>query len=137
MSFIGRAIVSVNVAWVYIYSAELYPTVIRNCGVGFCTSSGRVGAMIGQQLYKLAIYHAWLPAVIVGCIGVLAGFCRYVTNSKISLHILTIRNILHDLLFSLSLPETIDAPLFQTLDEAETFYEQSALATVNRKTACE
>ena len=50
---------------------------------------------------------------------------------------MTNRNILHDILSSLSLPETIDAPLFQTLDEAETFYEQSALATVNRKTACE
>ena len=76
LSFIGRAIVSVNVAWMYIYSAELYPTVIRNCGVGFCTLSGRVGAMFGQQLYKFALYYAWLPGTIVGLISIIAGVCR-------------------------------------------------------------
>ncbi|XP_034058157.1 putative transporter SVOPL isoform X4 [Gymnodraco acuticeps] len=44
--FLLRALVSMNFNVVYIYTAEVYPTVARSLGMGFCTSFSRIGGMI-------------------------------------------------------------------------------------------
>lgn len=78
LSFIGRAVMSVLVALMYIYSAEIYPTVVRNCGLGFCSIFGRIGGMIGPQIYKFSGFSMWLPGVIVGIITLIGGVLRFV-----------------------------------------------------------
>ena len=72
LSFIGRAIMSILVALMYIYSAEIYPTVVRNCGLGFCSIFGRIGAMLGPQIIKFSN----MPGIIIGLITLLGGVIR-------------------------------------------------------------
>merc|ERR1740137_112968 len=98
LSFIGRAVMSILVALMYVYSAELYPTVVRNCGLGFCSIFGRIGGMLGPQIFKFSRYSICLPGIMVGVITILGG------------------------ILSFSLPETNQAPLLETLEEAESFY---------------
>ncbi|KAJ3612582.1 hypothetical protein NHX12_020853 [Muraenolepis orangiensis] len=44
--FLLRSLVSMNFNVVYIYTAEVYPTIARALGMGFCTSFSRIGAMV-------------------------------------------------------------------------------------------
>ncbi|KAK5637823.1 hypothetical protein RI129_000197 [Pyrocoelia pectoralis] len=48
---------------VYIYSAELFPTIIRNRGVAICSISARIGSMITPFIVGLAVIKPWLPSV--------------------------------------------------------------------------
>jgi len=36
----------------YVYSSEVYPTVVRSTGIAFCIASGRIGAMTSPLVYE-------------------------------------------------------------------------------------
>ena len=55
---------------------ELYPTNVRNIGVGIGSMSGRIGGILAPQISKLGIYYSWLPNAIVGLLGIVALFVR-------------------------------------------------------------
>lgn len=86
-----------------IFSAELFPTVVRSLGVASCSMSARVGAIIAIQIIKLDKISKQVPFVIFG------GEC---------------------LLFSallLCLPETAGMPLGDRLESAEREFPNSPL----------
>merc|ERR1711937_529573 len=80
---------------------ELYPTEIRTRALGFGSLCGRLGGMLGPQIFKIQKFISWLPGVIV------AGFAVIAAS------------------LSFSLPETVGKPLLQSLEEAEVYYECS------------
>ncbi|CAG9859357.1 unnamed protein product [Phyllotreta striolata] len=82
---------------VYIYSGELFPTVVRNVGVGFSSMCARVGSMIAPFVAATSAYGDWAPPVIFGAVA-LAGAA-----------------------LSVKLPETLDCKLPDTIEEAEAF----------------
>uniref|UniRef100_A0A3B4UAU4 SVOP-like n=1 Tax=Seriola dumerili TaxID=41447 RepID=A0A3B4UAU4_SERDU len=51
--FLLRSLVSMNFNVVYIYTAEVYPTVARSLGMGFCTSFSRIGGMIAPFMAQV------------------------------------------------------------------------------------
>ncbi|KAM9705726.1 putative transporter SVOPL isoform 1-T4 [Menidia menidia] len=51
--FLLRSLVSMNFNVVYIYTAEVYPTVARSLGMGFCTSFSRIGGMIAPFIAQV------------------------------------------------------------------------------------
>ncbi|XP_028254569.1 putative transporter SVOPL isoform X2 [Parambassis ranga] len=51
--FLLRSVVSMNFNVVYIYTAEVYPTVARSLGMGFCTSFSRIGGMIAPFIAQV------------------------------------------------------------------------------------
>ncbi|KAI1883349.1 hypothetical protein AGOR_G00230510 [Albula goreensis] len=63
--FLLRSLVSMNFSVVYIYTAEVYPTIVRSIGMGFCTSFSRIGGMIApfiaQVLMSQSVVLALLP----------------------------------------------------------------------------
>ncbi|CAL8399086.1 unnamed protein product [Boreogadus saida] len=55
---------------VYIYTAELYPTVLRNIGIGMCSSAARIGSITAPYVIYLGTYSKFLPYILMGSITV-------------------------------------------------------------------
>ncbi|XP_069770026.1 organic cation/carnitine transporter 2-like [Narcine bancroftii] len=84
---IGKTGIAITFAIIFIYSAELYPTVVRNMGIGTCCTASRIGSIFSPYFVYLATYNRMLPFILMGIFIFIAG-C-----------------------FCLLLPETCDCPL--------------------------
>ncbi|CAH2268513.1 solute carrier family 22 member 12-like [Pararge aegeria] len=63
---IGGSCVTIVCTSLHIYSSELFPTVVRNMGMGACSTSMRVGSMLAPFVSDLSKTVPWMPTVIVG-----------------------------------------------------------------------
>ncbi|XP_076108162.1 putative transporter SVOPL isoform X1 [Mytilus galloprovincialis] len=62
--------------FVYIYSAEVYPTNIRTLGIGAASSWARVGAMVTPFVAQVLLDQSLTAAVLVyGCVCSVAAIC--------------------------------------------------------------
>ncbi|KAG7224723.1 hypothetical protein INR49_004614 [Caranx melampygus] len=86
---------SASFTTVYLYTGELYPTVIRQTGMGFVSTMARVGSMAAPAVLILDEVLPALPSIVYGGAAVLAG-C-----------------------FACFLPETLNVPLPDTIDDVE------------------
>jgi len=70
----GIAKFFINMAFssIYVYSCELFPTVIRNIGMGTSSAAARIGSMSAPYVVWLVRFHILLPYSIV---AVLAFVC--------------------------------------------------------------
>uniref|UniRef100_A0A7N8YE75 Solute carrier family 22 member 5 n=1 Tax=Mastacembelus armatus TaxID=205130 RepID=A0A7N8YE75_9TELE len=55
---------------VYIYTAEIYPTVLRNIGMGLCSSAARIGSITAPYVIYLGTYNKVLPYVVMGSLTI-------------------------------------------------------------------
>ncbi|GLG96485.1 Organic cation transporter protein [Gryllus bimaculatus] len=69
----GKMAITASFATIYVFSAELFPTVIRNVGIGASSTCARVGGMSAPYINLLINTWQPLPAIIFGAITVLAG----------------------------------------------------------------
>ncbi|XP_077978580.1 uncharacterized protein LOC144434013 [Glandiceps talaboti] len=58
---------------IYVYGAEIYPTVVRNAGMGMSSMSAGIGSIISPYVMLLEVKWSPLPFVIMGCLPVIAG----------------------------------------------------------------
>ncbi|XP_078362537.1 organic cation transporter protein-like [Oculina patagonica] len=87
---------------IYLYTAELYPTVIRNNAVGACSTVARIGGIITPYIVLLSDLpnlRKTFPLLILGVLGVAAGIMAF------------------------WLPETITSQMAQTVEQAEAWDE--------------
>uniref|UniRef100_A0A1A8GUZ2 Solute carrier family 22 (Organic cation/carnitine transporter), member 5 n=1 Tax=Nothobranchius korthausae TaxID=1143690 RepID=A0A1A8GUZ2_9TELE len=55
---------------VYIYTAEIYPTVLRNVGMGMCSSAARIGSITAPYVIYLGTYNKVLPYILMGSLTI-------------------------------------------------------------------
>ncbi|XP_076606703.1 solute carrier family 22 member 6 [Chaetodon auriga] len=95
LACLGKGFTSASFTVVYLYTGELYPTVIRQTGMGFVSTMARVGSMAAPAVLILDEVLPALPSVVYGGAAVLAG-C-----------------------FACFLPETLNVPLPDTIEDVE------------------
>merc|ERR1719507_1340848 len=98
LAMIGKFFASANFAIVYMYTAELYPTIIRSTGVGCCSVMARIGGAIPAPyiaLYLPSVTIAAMPFYVMGSLAVIGG------------------------LLTLLLPESLGSKLPETLEDVE------------------
>lgn len=54
LEMIGKFAVTTTFTVVYAYTAELYPTVLRNTALGACSTASRVGSIIAPYFIYLS-----------------------------------------------------------------------------------
>ncbi|NXG51450.1 S22AD protein, partial [Psilopogon haemacephalus] len=73
LAIIGKFTASASFSTAYVYSAELFPTVVRQTGVGLCSMAGRVSGVLAPLIYLLDRYHRAIPMAIFGSAPVAGG----------------------------------------------------------------
>lgn len=98
---LGKFAITGSFAMVYVYAAEIFPTVVRNVGVGSASMCARVGSIIAPYIGReLSRKSPAAPVIIFGVTSVLAG------------------------LVVLLLPETRNTKLPDTILEGEEFNQK-------------
>ncbi|XP_060851479.1 organic cation transporter protein isoform X2 [Rhopalosiphum padi] len=82
---------------IYLFSGELFPTVVRNVGVGSASMCARIGSVIAPFVSSLGVFNVYLPPMIFGTVPLMGA------------------------LLCLLLPETRGAQLPVTIEDGERF----------------
>ncbi|XP_034562540.1 solute carrier family 22 member 13-like [Notolabrus celidotus] len=73
IALLGKFSATASFSTAYIYTAELYPTVLRQSGVGLNSMCARVGGILAPLIRLLDMFHYTIPMVIYGVIPIAAG----------------------------------------------------------------
>jgi MFS family permease len=73
LALVGKAGASACFAIVFVYTAEMFPTPIRNSAVGICSTVARIGALSAPAIANLDSIYAPLPFLIMGGGAVVVG----------------------------------------------------------------
>lgn len=93
----GKASIAGSFAIVYNYTAELFPTVLRNTALGVGSMCARLSGALTPLIMLLDSLNVKVPAIIFGLVALVSGF------------------------LVLYLPETMNKPIPETLEDGENF----------------
>lgn len=97
LAMLGKLAITASYGTIYIFSAEQFPTVIRNVGLGGASMFARVGGILAPYSLLLSDFWKPLPLLIFGALAFIGG------------------------LLSLLLPETLNKKLPETIADGEAF----------------
>ncbi|XP_063342912.1 organic cation/carnitine transporter 2-like [Pelmatolapia mariae] len=93
LEMLGKYSITTGSSLMFAYTAELYPTVLRNTATGISNTVSRIGSCIAPLLLSLGMYYKYLPYIILGTLAVVAAFA------------------------ALFLPESFKKPLPETIEQ--------------------
>uniref|UniRef100_A0A8C3FBJ8 Major facilitator superfamily (MFS) profile domain-containing protein n=1 Tax=Chrysemys picta bellii TaxID=8478 RepID=A0A8C3FBJ8_CHRPI len=96
LAVVGKGCLAASFNCVVLYTSELYPTVIRQTGMGLSNTMACLGSIIAPLVKMLDEYIPFLPLIIYGAAPIISGIA------------------------ATFLPETLNVPLPETIEELET-----------------
>ncbi|XP_076025118.1 solute carrier family 22 member 4-like [Genypterus blacodes] len=69
LEMLGKYAITTGNAMLYVYTAELYPTAIRNTATGMCSVVARVASTIAPFILELRFINKYLPNMIMGTLA--------------------------------------------------------------------
>lgn len=93
----GKACIAASFAVIYNYTAELFPTVVRNTALGIGSMCARLSGALTPLIMLLDFLDPKVPATLFGLVALASGF------------------------LSLYLPETVNQPMPETIEDGENF----------------
>lgn len=97
LASLGIVGMSISFPTVYLFAGELFPTVVRNIGIGSASTVARIGSMVAPFVAGLKSVAFWLPPFIFGVFPIIGA------------------------VLVVFLPETQGAPLPETIEDGENF----------------
>lgn len=83
LASIGIIGMTISFPTAYLYAGELFPTVVRNIGVGTSSMVARIGSMVAPFVADLSTSYHWLPPVIFGVVPLIgAGLLVFLPETK-------------------------------------------------------
>ncbi|KAM4718371.1 LOW QUALITY PROTEIN: solute carrier family 22 member 13-like [Anableps anableps] len=73
IAVLGKFAATASFATVYVYTAELYPTILRQNGVGLNSMCARMAGILAPLIRLLDVYHYTIPMLIYGIVPIVAG----------------------------------------------------------------
>uniref|UniRef100_A0A667YMB0 Solute carrier family 22 member 13b n=1 Tax=Myripristis murdjan TaxID=586833 RepID=A0A667YMB0_9TELE len=73
IAVLGKFVASASYSTVFVYTAELYPTVLRQNGLGLNSMCGRVAGILAPLITLLDVYHHSIPMVLYGILTMASG----------------------------------------------------------------
>ncbi|KAG8193142.1 hypothetical protein JTE90_006974 [Oedothorax gibbosus] len=104
-AMVGKFCVTGSFGLLYLYTSELFPTVVRSASLGSCSMCARIGSILAPFVRELGLYtHSSVPNVLYGILALTSG------------------------LLSLLLPETKGRNMPDSMEEGEAFGQPSVEA---------
>ncbi|XP_060949301.1 solute carrier family 22 member 13 [Limanda limanda] len=113
LAMLGKFGITASFAVIYVYTAEIFPTVIRQTGIGVSCMFARVGGVLAPIINMLHSHNPTLPLVIFGISPLLGA------------------------ILALALPETADRPLPDTVADTENWDMMRLPPAKNNPEKCE
>ncbi|XP_029029970.1 solute carrier family 22 member 6 isoform X2 [Betta splendens] len=95
LAVVGKGCLAASFNCCFLYSGELYPTIIRQNGMGWVSMMARVGAMLAPMVLLTGDHLPWLPGLIYGGAPIVSGVA------------------------AVFLPETLGTPLPDSIQDVE------------------
>ncbi|XP_060107635.1 solute carrier family 22 member 6-A-like [Heteronotia binoei] len=95
LAVIGKGGLAAAFNCVFLFTTELYPTPIRQTGLGFGSTMARVGGIVAPLAKMMEDYFSLLPPIVYGAAPIISG------------------------IVASFLPETLNVPLPDTIEEVE------------------
>ncbi|XP_027012006.1 solute carrier family 22 member 6 [Tachysurus fulvidraco] len=95
LAVLGKGCLAASFSCCYLYSGELYPTIVRQNGMGWVSTMARLGGMVAPMVLLISESFTWAPGLIYGAAPIVSG------------------------IFAYFLPETLNTPLPDTIHDAE------------------
>ncbi|XP_004586447.2 solute carrier family 22 member 4 isoform X1 [Ochotona princeps] len=92
LAMLGKFGITSAFSMLYVFTAELYPTLVRNMAVGVTSMASRVGSIIAPYFVYLGAYNRLLPYIIMGSLTIFIGIVTLFFPES----------------FGVTLPETLD-----------------------------
>lgn len=109
LAMIGKLAITSSYGAIYVFTAEQFPTVIRNVGLGASSTFARIGGVIAPYVNHLSEIWTPLPLVIFGSCALTGG------------------------VMSLLLPETLNKKLPESIQDGELFGKKPSKSKKKRQ----
>ncbi|CAN9501811.1 unnamed protein product [Ophioblennius macclurei] len=95
LEMVGKFGITTGTSLMFVYTAELYPTALRNTATATCTAVSRIGSCVAPFLLQLSVYSRYLPQMTLGSLAIVSVFA------------------------TIFLPESFGHPLPQTMEQMQ------------------